>query len=266
MTEKTLPSDLDQPLSPAQRRDMIVRRLRREQTLSVVQLTQLFNCSHMTVRRDIATLEQEGLVFSVPGGVRLASQLYSEPSHQNRVIVEAEQKQRMAARAAALIKPGMSIYLDAGTTTLSLVPHLMDQPGITVITNDFSILMALSGCRQIKLIHTGGVLDHDNIASVGTLAADTLRNLATDIAFISSSSWDLQRGITTPYEPKIEVKKAAINTASRVVLMATSSKYGVFGMYRIAGLDRFDTIISDAALTADAAAGIRKSGVELVLA
>lgn len=265
MTENKAPSPDDQPQAPAQRREMIVRRLRRQQTLSVVELTKIFNCSHMTVRRDIAILEQEGLVFSVPGGVRLASQLYSEPSHQNRVIIEQDQKQRMAASAAGLIKPGMSLYLDAGTTTLCLVPHIINQTGITVITNDFSILMALAGAKQVKVIHTGGVLDHDNIASVGTLAADTLRNLATDIAFISSSSWDLQRGITTPSETKIEVKKAAMNSASQVVLMATSSKYGTFGMYRIAGLEQFDSIISDSALTDDAAAGIRKSGVELIL-
>ena len=266
MTENLLPSLDIQPTTPAQRREMIIRRLRREQTLSVTELTRLFNCSHMTVRRDIALLEQDGLVFSVPGGVRLASQLYIEPSHQNRVIVEPDQKQRMAVCAASLIKPGMSLYLDAGTTTLCLVPHIVNLTGITVITNDFSIVMELAGAKQVKVIHTGGVLDHDNIASVGTLAADTLRNLATDIAFISSSSWDLQRGITTPSEAKIEVKKAAMNSASGLVLMATSSKYGTFGMYKIAGLERFDTIISDDALTADAAAGIRKSGVELILA
>ncbi|WP_397452956.1 DeoR/GlpR family DNA-binding transcription regulator [Pseudomonas sp. NA-150] len=266
MTEAPIPSPDGQPMMPQQRREMIIRRLRRQQTLSVVQLTEIFNCSHMTARRDIAALEQEGLVFSVPGGVRLASQLYSEPSHQNRVIVEPEQKQRMAERAAQLIKPGMTLYLDAGTTTLCLVPHIVGLSGMTVVTNDFSIVMALADAKQVKVIHTGGELDHDNLASIGTLAADTLRNLATDIAFISSSSWDLQRGITTPSEAKIEVKKAAMASASQVVLMATSSKYGTFGMYRIAGLERFDPIISDAALTADAAAGIRKLGTELILA
>jgi DeoR/GlpR family transcriptional regulator of sugar metabolism len=57
-----------------------------------------------------------------------------------------------------------------------------------------------------------------------------------------------------------------MDSASQIVLMATSSKYGTFGMYRIAGLDRFDPIITDDGLTADAAAGIRKLGVELVLA
>ncbi|MFJ3487784.1 DeoR/GlpR family DNA-binding transcription regulator [Pseudomonas sp. NPDC090202] len=266
MSEEHLPSPEGQSMLPAQRREMIIRRLRREQTLSVTQLTEIFNCSHMTVRRDIAVLEQEGLVFSVPGGVRLASQSYSEPNHHSRVIVDAEQKQRMAVLAAQMLKPGMVVYLDAGTTTLCLVPHIIALSDMTVITNDFSIVMALAEARHVKTIHTGGVLDHDNITAIGTLAADTLRNLATDIAFISSSSWDLQRGITTFSEAKVEVKKAAMAGASRVVLMATSSKYGTFAMYRIAGLERFDPIISDSGLTSDSAAGIRRSGIELVLA
>jgi DeoR/GlpR family transcriptional regulator of sugar metabolism len=266
MTEDLLPPPESQPIMPAQRREMIVRRLRREQTLSVVQLTEIFNCSHMTVRRDIAVLEQEGLVFSVPGGVRLASQVTSEPSHNNRVILESAQKQRMAVIAAQYLKPGMVVYLDAGTTTLCLVPHIVELAGMTVVTNDFSIVMAFAEARHVKVIHTGGLLDHDNITGIGTLAADTLRNLATDIAFISSSSWDLQRGITTPSEAKVEVKKAAIAGSSQVVLMATSSKYGTFAMYRIADLERFDPIISDDGLTPDSAAGIRRSGIELILA
>lgn len=266
MSEDQLPLPDGTSLQPSQRREMIIRRLRREQTLSFVQLTEIFNCSHMTVRRDIALLEQEGLVFSIPGGVRLASQMRNEPSHDNRVILESPQKQRMAVIAAQYIKPGMSVYLDAGTTTLCLVPHIQLLEGVTVVTNDFSIVMALAGARHVKVIHTGGELDHDNITSIGTLAADTLRNLATDIAFISSSSWDLQRGITTQSEAKVAVKKAAMAGASQVVLMATSSKYGTFGMYRIAELERFDPIISDDALTTDSAAGIRRSGIELLLA
>jgi DeoR/GlpR family transcriptional regulator of sugar metabolism len=172
----------------------------------------------------------------------------------------------MAIVAAQYLKSGMVVYLDAGTTTLCLVPHIVQLADMTVVTNDFSIVMALVDAKHVKVIHTGGVLDHDNITGIGTLAADTLRNLATDIAFISSSSWDLQRGITTPSEAKVEVKKAAMAGASQVVLMATSSKYGTFGMYRVAGLERFDPIISDDALTADAAAGIRRSGIELILA
>jgi DeoR/GlpR family transcriptional regulator of sugar metabolism len=83
---------------------------------------------------------------------------------------------------------------------------------------------------------------------------------------MSTSSWDLQRGTTTPSPLKVEVKQVAMQAASQTVLVATSSKYGTFGMYKIAALAQFDVIITDAALAEAAADGIRKQGVELMLA
>lgn len=256
----------DTPLIPAQRREMILRQLRRQRVLSVNQLTEILKCSHMTVRRDIAILEQEGRAFSVPGGVRIANQVYSEPSHQTKVIAEQQEKQRMAPEAAKLMRPDMTIYLDAGTTTFCLLPFIQSLSGITVITNDLSIVLALADTPHVEVIQTGGILDHNNRSFVGGLAAATMNNLVADLAFISASSWDLQHGVTTPSALKIDVKKAVINSSSRNVLMATSSKYGTFGMYRVTSLDSFDTIITDTGLTEDAAKGIRKLGVELILA
>lgn len=253
------------PMIPDQRRELILRQLRRYQVLSVHQLTEMFDCSHMTVRRDIAVLEREGRAYSVPGGVRIASQLSTEPSHQLKAVVELPQKQRMALRAAELLRPAMTVYLDAGTTTLSLVPHIRALERMTVVTNDFPIVQALLDAPDVAVIHTGGLLDHPNRSSVGGLAAATLRQLAIDIAFISTSSWDLQRGVTTPSAPKVEVKRAALDCASQSVLLATSSKYGTFGMYKVAPLDRFDRVVTDEALGEAAADGIRASGIDVDL-
>jgi DeoR/GlpR family transcriptional regulator of sugar metabolism len=226
----------------------------------------MFDCSHMTVRRDIALLEQEGRAYSVTGGVRIASQVHSEPSHQSKAVVEQTQKHGMARLASSLLHADMTLYLDAGTTTLELVPYITALGGMTVITNDFGIVQALAEALHVDVIHTGGLLDHPNRSCVGGLAAATLRQIATDIAFMSTSSWDLNRGTTTPSALKVEVKQVAMQAASQRVLMATSSKYGTFGMYKIAALEQFDAIISDDALAQAAAESIRKQGVELLLA
>src|SRR6516225_8078051 len=116
MPSHTKPDVPEVPLIPDQRREAMLRQLRRDKVLSVHQLMESFDCSHMTVRRDIAVLEKAGLVYTVPGGVRIASHLNSEPSHQSKVVVEQQQKQAIAQRAAQELRDGMSIYLDAGTT------------------------------------------------------------------------------------------------------------------------------------------------------
>jgi len=136
---------------------------------------------------------------------------------------------------------------------------------MTVVTNDFGIVQALMDATQVTVIHTGDQLDHDNHSSVGGLAVATLRQVVTDIAFVSISSWDVHRGITPPSALKVEVQQVAMQSASQVVLGASSSKYGTFSMYRIAGLEPFDVIINDDGLAPAAADGIRTRRIEWML-
>ncbi|MFF5991173.1 DeoR/GlpR family DNA-binding transcription regulator [Prauserella flavalba] len=258
--------DNSAPLIPAQRREALMRHLHREGVLSVVQLTELLGVSHMTVRRDIAALEREGRAYSVPGGVRLASGLRTEPAFTAKAESEQPEKAAIARAAESLLRDDLIVYLDAGTTTGALVPAIRARSGITVVTNDFSIVDALTTAEHVETIHVGGRLEHANHSTVGRLAAETLRRVNTDLAFISTSSWDIMRGVTTPSEPKVEVKLAAIEAASTVVLLATSSKFGTFGMYDIVPLRRFDRIITDDHLPEAAAEGIADLGTDLVLA
>ena len=254
------------PLIPDQRRELLLKHLRRDGVLSVQQITQLFGVSHMTVRRDITELESRGLVFTVPGGVRIASRLRAEPSFHDKSVVEQPQKQAMAQAAAELVQDGMTVYLDAGTTLLAMVPHLAEHAELTVVTNDFGAVEQLFPARHLTVLHIGGRVEPDNHSSVGRLAAATVRQLGFDLAFISASSWDLVRGVTTPSEPKVEVKQAAMAAAQQSVLVTGSSKYGTFGMYKVADLDAFDTVVTDAGLTEAAAQAVRGAGAHLRLA
>jgi DeoR/GlpR family transcriptional regulator of sugar metabolism len=253
-------------LIPEQRREMIVRQLHTHQVLSVHQLTELLGCSHMTVRRDVAALEEKGRVYAIPGGVRIASHQIVEPTHQAKSITEQPQKRGIAAQVARLLKPGMTVYLDAGTTTACLIPQIVGLADMTVITNDFHTAMTLADSPQVTVVHTGGVLDHRNGSSIGPLAAATLRQLVADIAFLSASSWDLERGVTTPSASKVEVKRAAMGIASQRVLLATSAKYGTYGTYRVAGLDEFDLVVTDDTLSEAAVQRMRETGLDLEVA
>ncbi|PJJ63455.1 DeoR/GlpR family DNA-binding transcription regulator [Compostimonas suwonensis] len=259
-------NDFETPLIPDQRREEIMRLLHRDGVLSVVQLTEALGVSHMTIRRDIAMLEREGRAFSIAGGARLASGMRHEPAFSTKVVSEPEEKAAIAACAERLLRDEMAVYLDAGTTTGAIVPAIRARSGMTVITNDFAIVDALTGADHVEVIHVGGRLDHANRSTVGRLAAETLRRINTDVAFISASSWDIGRGLTTPAEPKVDVKLAAIEAASECVLVATSSKFGTFGMYDVVPLRRFDRIVTDARIAPAAAAGIRDLGVTLEIA
>ncbi len=252
------------PLIPEQRRELIVKHLRREGVLSYRQLTGLLGVSHMTIRRDIATLEEAGRVLATPGGAKIASRLVAEPSRFEKARQDVAEKDGMARHAASLVTESMTIYLDAGTTIQAMRPHLERVNDLTVVTNDLAIIAAFLDHPSADLIAIGGRVEKANQSTTGRLAALTLHELSIDIAFLSSSSWDLRRGVTTPTESKIAPKIAALESASESVLVAGSSKYGTFGRYRVLDLDDLDMVITDAGLSDATAAGIEERGVSVV--
>lgn len=250
---------------PDQRREHILKLLQERHILSINELTSMLSVSHMTVRRDIQALENDGKVLSVTGGVRLAARLKSEPSYLAKAQLEVPAKRAITRAAAELVRENFTIFLDAGTTTLQMVPMLTDKVGLTVITNDFNVVAHLMEYPNIDLIHTGGVVSHADHSSVGQFTADFLSKVNVDLAFIASSSWDVDRGSTTPSEPKVVAKQQLMRIASKSVLTVDSTKYGKFGTFRVARLEEFDLIVSDERLPQSAVQAMADRDVRLSL-
>jgi len=258
-----------EPLIPEQRQREVLRLLRGAGVLSIRHLASVLDVSHMTVRRDISALETEGIVEAVQGGVRLREGLGAEPpprERESRAILELPRKEAVAARAAELVRDGMTIFLDAGTTCQAIVPHLAGRRGITVVTNDFYSVSALYRHAEAEVIHTGGVVDADSGSSSGALAAATVSALSLDLAFVSTGSWDQTHGLTTPALDKVVLKRAVMDSAASCALVADSTKYGTFERFRVAPLDALDVIVTDDGLPADVSAAIGDFGVEVRVA
>lgn len=250
---------------PAQRRELLLRELRGTKVLSVKELCDVLGVSHMTVRRDIITLEEEGRVRSVPGGVELATQVRSEPSYLDKSRVDMDEKRAVTRAASALVEEGQTLYLDAGTTVGQLVPHLWDVPGLTVITNDLTTAASMTDHPDVNLFLVGGQIDRENRSAIGDIAAQTISEFNIDIAFMSTSSWDLNRGSTTPSRGKVAVKRAAMAAASMSLLVAGADKYGTFGTFKVAALESHSRVITDDRLPEASVRALRERGVDLDL-
>ncbi len=198
----------------------------------------------MTIRRDIVKLESSGKVVSVSGGVQLAQVLHSELSHDAKVEQQADEKAHIAQIAATLIDRDATVYLDAGTTALSIAHQIVDRDDLLVITNDFSIAAYLMTHSHCELYHTGGKVDRENQSTIGGKVAEFLAGMNIDIAFISSSSWSL-KGLSTPNEGKVWVKKAIVKAAQTNYLITDSTKYGRVGSFHALDIEEFDGIITD---------------------
>lgn len=179
---------------PVERRQIILEMVAEKGIVSIAELTDRMNVSHMTIRRDLQKLEQQGAVVLVSGGVQSPGRVAHEPSHQVKTALAMTQKAAIGKLAASLVQPGRCIYLDAGTTTLAIAQHLTHMEPLTVVTNDFVIADYLLDNSNCTIIHTGGAVCRENRSCVGEAAATMLRSLMIDQAFISASSWSV-RGI-----------------------------------------------------------------------
>ncbi|MDX7990890.1 DeoR/GlpR family DNA-binding transcription regulator [Xenorhabdus littoralis] len=235
-------------MSPPERRDFIYRHLHEHRTVSISTLVTLINVSHMTVRRDIRILEEEGKVISISGGIQLNDALRQELPWSEKALLHHRHKRIIGKYAASLVEDGQVVYLDAGTTTFEIAQILAERFNLTIVTNDFSITQYLIGKPQLNLFHTGGQVDKRNYSCVGKSAAMVLRALNIDIAFISTSSWDFEHGISTPHEEKVLVKQALLEVSRRKILVSDSSKYGKYGMFRICPLSNLNDIVCDGQL------------------
>ncbi|MGV6987886.1 DeoR family transcriptional regulator [Testudinibacter sp. P80/BLE/0925] len=250
---------------PAERQKRILTLLTEHDLISIAELVEIMQVSHMTVRRDIQKLEEQGKVVSVSGGVQLLQRLFIEPTHDDKSLLFQAQKQAIGTQALQFLGGSKTIYLDAGTTTLEIAYQLAQREDLLVITNDFVIAHFLIKEGKCDLIHTGGYVCKENYSSVGELSAQFLRNISIDVAFISTSSWNL-KGLTTPDEKKLAVKRAIVESSKKNILVTDASKYGKVATFWIYGLDVFDTIITDRTLLESVQKNIQNLNIELVLA
>lgn len=249
---------------PAERQKQLLSLVSAHGVMSIVDLVDIMQVSHMTVRRDIQKLEKEGKVISVSGGVKCLQRLLNEPTHDDKSLLFQSQKRAIGLKAAELIGENKTIYLDAGTTTLEIAHNIVNRGDLLVITNDFIIANFLAKEGKCELIHTGGYVCKQNYSSVGELTAQFLRNIYIDLAFISTSSWSL-KGLSTPDENKLPVKRAIVQASKRNVLVSDSSKYGNIATFAVYGLEVFDVIISDSNLLESVQKSITNTQIELIL-
>ena len=248
---------------PTERQQLILQEVNQKHILSITELAKKLNVSHMTIRRDLQKLEEDGLLTQVSGGAKASQKLTSEPAHYVKEILYSDEKRRIGEYAGNMIQQNSCIYLDAGTTSLALAQHLKNRSDLTIVTNDFAVVNLLIESSKCNLIHVGGSVRSQNYSSVGFLAAQTIKSLRFDYGFISTSSFDIN-GVTTPDTDKIPVKKAVLEVSTKKILISDSSKYNCIATYMVFPLTDLDCIVTDTNLGEDVALKIERLGVNIV--
>ncbi|MFQ4147761.1 DeoR/GlpR family DNA-binding transcription regulator [Arthrobacter sp. LAPM80] len=235
-----------------ERQARILKELQLHEAVRVADIATALNVSEMTIRRDIEALDHNGLARKIHGGaMRLARLSALEPGFLLNVDKQLEGKLAIAQQALSLVQPGMTLALTGGTTTYQLAVALAGEldrlRNLTVVTNSLKVTELLyrqQGNSDLKVIVTGGERTPSE-ALVGPVARMALNNLNTDMCFMGVHGIDADRGLTSPNWLEAETNAAFIESTSRLVILADSSKFQLRSLASIAPLTAVETIITD---------------------
>ncbi|QXO16108.1 MULTISPECIES: DeoR/GlpR family DNA-binding transcription regulator [Vibrio] len=244
--------------------EKIVEYLTAHNLATVEDLVKVVNVSPATIRRDLIKLDDQGVITRTHGGVSLNRFIAAQPTTNEKMVQHTREKNLIAEAAASLVKPGDSVVLDAGTTSMALARHFIDMP-LRVITVDLHIALFLSQYTQIEVIVAGGKVDNSSQSTVGEHCRSLLRSINPDIAFVTCNSWSLERGITTPTEEKTILKHDLIANANKKVMIADSSKYGKYSLFKVCELNDLDMLVSDQQLDAKVQSELSMHGIHHLL-
>ncbi|MEP6899736.1 MAG: DeoR/GlpR family DNA-binding transcription regulator [Rhodanobacter sp.] len=252
----------------SQRRLQISELVRQHGSVQVASLARHFGVSAQTVRKDLRYLAERGVMARAYGGAIDSGAMGGamvEPNYEAKRTSHLDEKRRIGVRAAALIKPGDTVALDSGTTAIQLAEALPDID-ITVVTNDFGVLTALAPKNNITIVMLGGELRRRNMAFYGGLTVEALDALHVDKLFLGVDGFDLERGITTHYEPEALLNRKMVEAARLVVSIADSSKFGKICLHRIIPVTALDVLITDTGAPEEIVHASQQLGFDLLLA
>lgn len=252
----------------SQRRLQISELVRQNGSVQVTELAQRFGVSMQTVRKDLRYLTERGVMSRAYGGAidsNVVGAPLGEPHYEAKRTSHLEQKRRIGALAASLVQPGATIAIDSGTTAIQLAEALPNVE-LTVVTNDFGVLGALVPKSNIEIVMLGGHLRRKNMAFYGGLTVEAIDALHVDILFLGVDGFDLERGITTHYEPEAQLNRRMVEAARKIVAITDSSKFGKICLHRIIPVADLDMLITDSEAPPAIVQASEQSGVELLLA
>ncbi|WP_394250877.1 DeoR/GlpR family DNA-binding transcription regulator [Arthrobacter pityocampae] len=236
--------------------------------VTVAGLSSRFGITKETVRRDLALLENDGVLRRVHGGAIAGSgATTNEPSLSSRSEQHSPEKRRIAQAALALVPSTGAVVLDAGSTTGALADLLVEEgrTGLAVITHSVPIA-ALVSAAGLSVELVGGRVRALTSAAVGSSTVALFSRLRADIAFIGANGLAAGFGLSTPDLDEAAVKTAIVRSARRVVLLADSSKFDEETLTSFAYLEDIDALITDRPPEGPLARALSDADVEVIVA
>jgi DeoR family fructose operon transcriptional repressor len=217
--------------------------------MSISEIAEAVQASEPTVRRDLTLLEGEGVIVRTHGGARIAEQMGGEVAFETRESLRLPEKRAISEAAYALLSPGTSVFLDAGTTVLQLARLIRIRPmQLNVFTNCLPLAQVLLHVPEVKVTLIGGNVRAENASVVGALAEETLERLRFDHAFLGMGAMGDDGAIYTVDPQEARLNALTVERAAGATVLSDSSKFGSYLTHRVRVAGAGLRVITDAGL------------------
>lgn len=228
-----------------ERRNEILERLQREKRVVVSELSQHYQVTEETIRRDLEKLEHDGLVVKSYGGAVLNEQnIVGLPFdvRKNQCVAE---KQKIAGLVEGLVSEGEAVMLDVSSTAVYIARELKKKEKLTVITNSVEIIVELYDMPKWTVISTGGTVREKSFALWGPHTDEVLSSYHVDKAIISCKGLDLENGITDYVEQDASSKRMMLRAAKERILVADYTKFDTTAFTKVTDWAFITKIVTD---------------------
>lgn len=257
---------MSKALIPAQRRERIQEYLALHKIARTVDLCNMLDTSEATVRRDLETLEREGVLERTHGGAILSQRMITEPEYRQRAQHHPEEKRSIGALAASLIEDGDIVFINSGTTTTQVIQQIRGDAEITVFTNNVNAALEM-GEPGFHHYLVGGEYQSRSKSLAGRFAMENLKQVYANKAILGVDGISLKHGCTVPTNGEAEVVRQMIDrTMGKIIVVADHSKWGVVSNFQIAAIDEVDILVTDEALDKSAFESLATHAIESLVA
>ena len=248
----------------AERRQLILERLHREGRIVAAELSAELGVCEDTIRRDLRSLAEEGLVQRVHGGALFNSSTAASEAVQPQRAATA--KQQIAQTAAGLAQHGQIIFLDGGAASLMAARSFSRDLRATVVTNNLLAAVALKNHPHIDIMFVGGQVRKESLTTLGAIATDAFRKIRADLCFLSACCLHPYAGLTIANVEEAYVRQAMIEHSAEVVALVSPEQLNATEPYVIAPLHKITCLITERDVPDTAFTQYRTCGVTVLLA
>lgn len=251
-------------MSSEERRASLVELIQRSGFASLPDLVQQLHVSESTVRRDLDSLEESGLIRRTHGGAFYSGPSPNLPHFRQRQEAQWDKKKAIAAVAAGLIDDGDTLLLDSGSTTYELARLLVGRP-LQIVTNSLPVANLFNADANTDLIVIGGYVHARTGAIQGPYANEMLAGLHVRRAIISAAGIN-DHGIFNTNRMLVETQQGMMAVADEVILLADSTKFGHQSLAHVCSLDMLQKVVVDCQVSEQWREKVTNAGAEILLA